>query len=543
MEKQKSRKWLWIVGVVVIFVGLAAGATVILAQAGLRPPGSQPQSIGDDVTTVQIRAASAVESATQASGSIVFGAEKPIVIEVDGTVTDLPIAVGDMVETGDLLVGVDTVTLERAVTRARLDVQTSQNQLDQLMDPASTEDIADAEANLASAKANLADVEAGATDAELAAARASLAAAQAKYGDVTADLSADEQTKLKASLEKARVNMEKAQRDYDEIKWRGDVGATPESAALQTATIEYEAAKADYAVAAEPASDAEVQSSVSSIRDAQERLADLQAQPKPNELASAEAQVASAQSKLDTLRNGASQLEITASELQLQQALVALEEALTNLQEAQVKADSPGVVTSTEVEVGESVRSGQVVVMLANPADLEAEVLVAEVDVATLAVDQRAEISLDALPERTFSGSVLRIAPKSEPGQSAVNYLVEVALNDADLNGVRPGMTAVATFEATQRDQAATDGAWLVPGNAIQQTDGVSTVRVVRAGAPFTAVVTPGAVQGDWRLVTSQELTSGDEVIGSVSTYLSSDVEAMIGPGGPGGPGAAARNP
>ena len=91
----------------------------------------------------------------------------PVVIDVDGTVTTLSVSLGDAVKTGDVLVAVDTVSLERAVTRARLEVQAAQNQLDQLQDPATAEDIADAEASLVSAQAKLEDVKAGPTVAEL----------------------------------------------------------------------------------------------------------------------------------------------------------------------------------------------------------------------------------------------------------------------------------------------------------------------------------------------------------------------------------------
>jgi len=536
MKKKISRKW---VGVAVVAaVGLVLAAPNFLSMAGILPSAASPGAnlaggrtgaamAADGITaTVQVRAADAVNSAIMSSGAIVFGSILPVVIDVDGTVTALPVEVGDAVEAGDLLVGVDTVTLERAAARARLDVAAAQNRLDQLRDPATAEEIAEAEANLASAQAKLDDVQQGPTATELAAARASLAAAQAKYGDVTEAMSDDETTKLKAGLEKARVNLEKAQRAYDQIKWAGDVGARPESANLQNATIEYEAAQAEYALAAEPASAGDVQSAVSSIRRAQSELDDLLRQPNAADIASAEAQVAGAQSQLDTLRGGADELEIRASEIQLEQALVSLEEALVKLRSAEVSAPAAGVVTSIETAVGETVRAGNVVGTLADPQDLAVEVLIAEVDVANIAAGQPATISLDAFPGRSIEAAVERIAPTHAAGGGAVNYQVDIRLTGTDLAGVRPGMTAVATLGNGRKT-----GGWLVPANAIQTKDGRTVATVVRDGGLVDVAVQPGSLQGEWQLVTAPALRAGDQVVGSVTSRLDTG-EDFVGGGG-----------
>jgi multidrug resistance efflux pump len=48
------------------------------------------------------------------------------------------------------------------------------------------------------------------------------------------------------TLEQAQLARDQAQGAYDEIAWRNDVGATPQAAALQQATMEYEKARAAY---------------------------------------------------------------------------------------------------------------------------------------------------------------------------------------------------------------------------------------------------------------------------------------------------------
>jgi multidrug efflux pump subunit AcrA (membrane-fusion protein) len=93
-------------------------------------------------------------------------------------------------------------------------------------------------------------------------------------------------------------------------------------------------------------------------------------------------------------------------------------------------------------------------------------------------------------------------------------------------------MTAVATIKETE---AASDG-WLVPTTAIQQQDSQAIVIVVSGTTTNTIVVTTGAMQGEWTVVQSAQLKAGDQVVGSVATYLDRQ-QQRFGPPGGGPPG------
>jgi multidrug efflux pump subunit AcrA (membrane-fusion protein) len=54
---------------------------------------------------------------------------------------------------------------------------------------------------------------------------------------------------------------------------------------------------------------------------------------------------------------------------------------------------------------------------------------------------QPVNVTFDALPGKTITGQVARIAPMSTSGQSAVNYIVTVSLDEID-PALRWGMTA-----------------------------------------------------------------------------------------------------
>jgi len=62
---------------------------------------------------------------------------------------------------------------------------------------------------------------------------------QAKAGPKNEDI-----TIAKVNLDKATLNLQKAQSDYDKVAWRSDVGMTSQATALQTATLDYQSALA-----------------------------------------------------------------------------------------------------------------------------------------------------------------------------------------------------------------------------------------------------------------------------------------------------------
>jgi hypothetical protein len=87
---------------------------------------------------------------------------------------------------------------------------------------------------------------AGATEAQIAAAKAAVQSARASYDQVKAGPSANDLALAKATLDKAKASLAQAQAAYDRVKGRADVGALPESLALQNATIDAQQAQASY---------------------------------------------------------------------------------------------------------------------------------------------------------------------------------------------------------------------------------------------------------------------------------------------------------
>ena len=167
----------------------------------------------------------------------------------------------------------------------------------------------------------------------------------------------------------------------------------------------------------------------------------------------------------------------------------------------------------------------------------------AEIDIPQVQIGQPAAIAIDAFTGKAYGGTVESISFTSDSSSGLVNYPVTIHLDDENLDGVLPGMTAVATL--ANMDEAATDG-WLVPSNAIRDRGNGPTVMVLVDGQPSPVPVTTGAIQGEWTVVYAPELAQGDMVMGSVTSFIGEDEGGFRGFGGgrpPGGgpPGGSNR--
>jgi HlyD family secretion protein len=490
----------------------------------------EPIVVDADVSgLVAIRPPASIVDALTAAGTIELISKRQVVLQAEGTVSQVAVREGQAVAAGDLLIALDTTDLQRAVSRAELDVDSAKADLQKLHEGSSQAEIDAAEANLKATQENLARVQAGPTQEEIAAAQSRLAAAQAKYSELQAPPSSSELDEVKAELEKADISRQAAQRAYDQIKWRNDKGMTQESAELYKATVEYERVQAKYDRINQGAAQSSVQDSVASIRKAQSELEDLKLKPSAADVAEAQAKVSEAEQRLAKLVAPPPAAEVEAAEAKVKKAELDVAEAKTKLGYAQVVAPIDGTVLELSITAGERGTVGKVVATLADTSKLKLTVKVAEVDITKIQTGQVVEIAIDAIRGRTFAGVIDSIAPINQADKDVVNYPVTIQLTDTNLDGVRPGMNAVVTLTDPQ---SAADG-WLVPTTALKALPGGQAQVLVQRGeelAPVTVV--PGAAQGEWTLVQSPDLHEGDKVQGSVTSYVDQQPE-------PGQPGAS----
>ncbi len=110
---------------------------------------------------------------------------------------------------------------------------------------------------------------------------------------------------------------------------------------------------------------------------------------------------------------------------------------------AGLRAPLAGTVLSLPVQLGDSVLPGGSVAVVGDLSALVVETTdVDEYLISRLKMDQALDVSVDALPDRTFQGRVVSIALLPELGSGGdQQYPVKIALEGADPR-LRPGMTA-----------------------------------------------------------------------------------------------------
>jgi HlyD family secretion protein len=161
------------------------------------------------------------------------------------------------------------------------------------------------------------------------------------------------------------------------------------------------------------------------------------------QLASAQKKVAQAQAQVTRFQNVLSQFEAV--------------------------APLDGVVTNLPVRVGETVVPGiqsstaSTIMTIADMSVITAEVNVDETDIVSVKLDQSADVTIDAIPDRTFKGKVIEIgdtaivrstgvaaSQSTTSSQEAKDFKVVVAL-DIPESLVRPGLSCTAKIVTATR--------------------------------------------------------------------------------------------
>ncbi|HUM02272.1 MAG TPA: efflux RND transporter periplasmic adaptor subunit [Thermoanaerobaculia bacterium] len=151
-------------------------------------------------------------------------------------------------------------------------------------------------------------------------------------------------------------------------------------------------------------------------------------------------------------------------------------------QKARVTSPMDGVVITKGVELGETVTSGvssfnagTVLFTVADLKSLLIKVNLNEVDIAKVAVGQPVRITLDAYPQKVFSGKVRFVAPSAKLIEKIKVFLVEIALDDLS-DAYRTGMSANVEILGQKRDKAVS-----IPLEALQRKEGDTVVYRLKA--------------------------------------------------------------
>ena len=182
----------------------------------------------------------------------------------------------------------------------------------------------------------------------------------------------------------------------------------------------------------------------------------------------------------------------------------------------QIRAPFDGIILSKSANVGDLVTpfssaadSKGAVVSMADMTTLEVEADVAESSLSKIQVGQPAEITLDALPDARFRGSVSRMVPTVDRAKATVMTKVRF---DAIDPRVLPEMSAKVSFLSQPITAEQQKPLTAVSPDALVQRDGRTIVLVVRDGKAVEVPVTPGSRIADLTAITG-EVKTGEKAV------------------------------
>jgi membrane fusion protein (multidrug efflux system) len=238
------------------------------------------------------------------------------------------------------------------------------------------------------------------------------------------------------------------------------------------------------------------------------------------------AQVRKLQANYERSRQLASQKLISANDLDqlkydLENARAANRLANLEVSYANVVAPISGVIAERKIKPGNFVQINTPIFRIVDTSKLEATLNVPERELATLKPGMDVDLQVDALPGRTFAGSIDRIAPVVDAGSGT--FRVITAFDSGGL--LQPGMFGRIGIDHDQRTDAL-----VVPRTALLEDEGAAAVFAVRDNKAVRVPVTLGYTDGQWVEVT-KGLKAGEQVVtaGKVALREGSAVQVVGG--------------
>lgn len=236
-------------------------------------------------------------------------------------------------------------------------------------------------------------------------------------------------------------------------------------------------------------------------------------------------------------RDGVARARVESATASIENAKAGLLAANIAYDKTFIRAPFSGAVLRKEAEVGEIVSpipsSGGLtrgaIATMANLSTLEVEVDVNEGYVSRAHEGMRAEITLDAYPDRHYPGHARQIVPTADRQKATVQ--IKVSFDSLDTR-VLPEMGAKVTFLA-DRDSSETGGqavpssVVLIPRAAVREREGRAVIFVVEGGRAVERGVSPRPY-GDDRVAVTGGLAAGENVVVEASADLKDKARVRV---------------
>ena len=302
--------------------------------------------------------------------------------------------------------------------------------------------------------------------------------ASAVLAELTAGSRAEEIERAKASLDQARFaleELEKGSRNQEIAEAEADLkrAKANERAAISQLNLaksdfeRYEAVFADGGISRQTydtyktkldSARGAAMAATSQRQAAGQRLSLRREGSRSEQIQMAQAALAQAQAQYDLVKTGPRKETIDQARAKKEAALATLAVAHQRLFDTALNAPFDGVVLSTSAEPGSYLTHGGVVLSVGDTKHVWVRAFVSETDLGRIRLNQEAEVTVDAYPDRSWKGRVSYISSTAEFTPRSVQtfkertnlvYRIKIQLENSD-GALKPGMPADAVIEAAQ---------------------------------------------------------------------------------------------
>jgi len=204
---------------------------------------------------------------------------------------------------------------------------------------------------------------------------------------------------------------------------------------------------------------------------------------------------------------------------ELKQAQARLEQLLIVKNYHKVAAPVGGVIAERHVDPGDTIKSGDVLLVISRQDNVKIKGSITENDYPKVKLGQPVHVRVDAFPGREFNGKVNRISPVLDPATRTGE--VEALMASQGL--LKPGMFAPASIVVGSHEALA------LPREAVRQLAGTGEwyCFVASDDVAQQRPIKRGAEQGNWIEIT-EGIGESDLVITTVVRQLSDGVPVEV---------------
>ena len=154
----------------------------------------------------------------------------------------------------------------------------------------------------------------------------------------------------------------------------------------------------------------------------------------------------------DDIILGLSGDDLTESIQSASESLRSAEISMQNLQDTMNNYTITAPIIEKDAKVGDAVKTGDTLCIVYDLSYLEMSINVDELQISSISVGQQVQITADAVPDKTYVGTVTRVSMKGASNGGTTTYPVSIRIDDTD--GLRPGMNANAEIVVAEAKNA-----------------------------------------------------------------------------------------